>query len=182
MPIEFETQILDINPGEIIEKLRVLGAEEKEEVFQKRWIFDIVCLNSEQPGLGEWIRVRQAGDKVDMTYKRKKDFSITGTEEIELAIDDFDKAAALLSKLSCFTGQYFQENRRKQFFLNDLEFDIDYWPNIPPFLEIEGKSEEDVKRGMKLLGLEEKENGHFGLINIYAKHGIKLHDYKELKF
>ena len=159
-----------------------MGAEEKDEVFQKRWIFDIACLNAEEPGLGEWIRVRQAGDKVDVTYKSKTNTSMTGTEEIELAVDDFDKAAALLGKINGFTGHYYQENKRKQFFYDGLEFDLDYWPKLPAFLEIEGKSEAEVKRGLKLLGLEDKENGHFGLINIYAKHGIKLHDYKELKF
>lgn len=182
MGIEFETQVIDIDQDEIISKLRLLGAEEKEEVFQKRWVFDIACLNAEQPGLGEWVRLRQIGNKATVTYKNKKGSGIADTTEIELGVDDFDKMASILGKLSCFTGQYYQENKRKQFVLNDLEFDIDYWPNIPPFLEIEGKSEEQVRHGLELLGLEDKENGHFGLINIYARHGISIHDYKELKF
>lgn len=182
MATEFETQVLEIDPDEIVKKLRELGAEEKAEVFQKRWIFDIACLNAEQPGLGEWIRVRQAGDKVDVTYKNKKDLSMTGTDEVELAVDDFDKAVEIFGKLNCFTGKYYQENKRKQFVLGDLEFDLDYWPNIPPFLEIEGKSEEAVKEGLKLLGLEDEENGHYGLINIYKKYGINLHEYKEMRF
>ena len=182
MKIEFETQVLDINPEEITKKLRSLGAEEKDEVFQKRWVFDIACLNSTQPGLGEWIRVRQYGEKAEITYKNKKGTGMSDTTEIEVEIDDFNKMAAILEKLNCFSGQYYQENKRKQFIFDGLEFDIDFWPNIPPFLEIEGSSEDDVMKGLKLLGLKDKEHGHFGLINIYAKYGIKTHDYKELKF
>lgn len=182
MSIEFETQVLDINVDKMVEKLRALGAEEKEEVFQKRWVFDIACLNSEKPGLGEWIRVRQYGGKAEITYKNKKGTGVSDTTEIEVEISDFDKMASILEKLGCFTGQYYQENKRKQFILGDLEFDIDQWPNIPAFLEIEGKSEEDVERGLKMLGLENGERGHFGLINIYERYGIKIHDYKELKF
>lgn len=182
MHIEFETQVLEIDPEKISSQLRALGAEEKEEVFQKRWVFDIACLNAKEPGLGEWIRVRQFGNKTELTYKNKTGTGMSDTTEIEVGIDDFDKMAAILEKLNCFSGQYYQENKRKQFLFDELEFDIDYWPNIPPFLEIEGKSEADVKRGLKLLGLKNKENGHFGLINIYAKYGIKIHDYKELKF
>jgi adenylate cyclase class 2 len=182
MSIEFETQVLDIDPEEITKKLRELGAEEKDEVFSKRWVFDIACLNSTNPGTGEWIRLRQAGDKTAITYKNKKGTGIDETEEIEVAVDDFEKTATILGKLGCFTGKYYQENKRKQFILEGLEFDIDYWANIPPFLEIEGASKEEVENGLKMLGLENRENGHFGLINIYLKYGINLHDHKEIKF
>lgn len=182
MAIEFETQVLGIDPEEISKKLRALGAEEKDEVFSKRWVFDIACLNAENPGMGEWIRLRQSGSKTAITYKHKKGTGTDETEEIEVLVDDFEKTAIILGKLNCFIGQYYQENKRKQFILGDLEFDIDYWPNIPPFLEIESSSKERVEDGLKMLGLENNENGHFGLINIYAGHGINLHDHKEIKF
>lgn len=182
MSIEFETQVLDINVDEVLQKLRVLGATEKKEVLSRRWVYDIACLNNEQPGLGEWIRLREAGGKSALTYKNKKGTGISDTTEIEVNVDDFDKAAAIFGKLNCFSGQYYQENKRKQFMLGDLEFDIDYWPNIPPFLEIESGSEERVLAGLKLIGLENSEHGHIGLINIYAKYGINIHDHKELKF
>jgi hypothetical protein len=53
---------------------------------------------------------------------------------------------------------------------------------IPTFLEIESTSEEKVKKGLKLLGLEGKDAGHIGLIQIYRKYGKDIHAYKELKF
>lgn len=182
MGIEFEARVLDIDPVEIAGNLCQLGAIEKDEVFMRRWIFDIDCLNSEKPGMGEWIRLRQVNGISTLTYKNKQGAGIADTTEIEVTVDDFDQTAAILEKLHCFSGRYYQENRRKQFILDDLEFDIDYWPMIPPFLEIESGSEERVVAGLKLLNLEMGENSHIGLINIYAKYGLNIHDYQELKF
>jgi len=53
---------------------------------------------------------------------------------------------------------------------------------IPTFLEIVAKSEDKVREGLKILGLENKDAGHIGTIAIYKKYGIDLHSYKELVF
>lgn len=182
MSQEFETQILNINIKEIKNKLRQLGAKEEPEIFQKRWVFDIQCLDAKTPGTGEWIRLRQAGDETLLTYKNRKGFGINETEEIEIKVDDFNKTVEIFSKLNYFTGKYYQENKRIKFTLNDIEFSLDTWPMIPPLLEIEAPSEEKVKEGLKLLGLEGKDVGHIGTIQIYKRYGIDLHKFPELKF
>jgi adenylate cyclase class 2 len=182
MAQEYEVQITDINPDEIQKKLRDLGAIEEEECFQKRWIFDIRCLNSEDPRKGEWIRLREKSGKVTLTYKNKKGKGISDTEEIEVGVDDFDKMKEILSKSDAFEGKYYQENKTKIFKLDDIEFSIDTWPMIPPILEIEGESEASVKKGLKLLGFEGDDYGHPGLIDIYKKYGIDLHSIEELTF
>lgn len=182
MNIEFEVQILEINTDKIISKLRQLGAEEKDEVFQKRYVFDIQCLNSVDPGKGTWVRLRNSDNKTTLTYKDRNGIGVADTQEIELEVEDFDKMKEILSKLNCFTGQYYQENKRKKFLLNNIEFCFDSWPLIPTFLEIEAKSEEMVKEGMRLVGLENYEYSNYGLINIYKKYGVDVHDFKELSF
>lgn len=182
MQKEFETQILDIDIEKIKQKLRKLGAKEYEEVFQKRWIFDIQRPNKNIPGAGEWIRLRQAGEKSTLTYKKRTGTGISDTDEIETEIEDFDKTSEIFSKLNCFIGKYYQENKRKSFELDGTKFEFDTWPMIPTFLEIESKSEKMVKECLKMLGLEGKDIGHPGLIEIYSKYGINLHKYKELKF
>jgi hypothetical protein len=53
---------------------------------------------------------------------------------------------------------------------------------IPTFLEIESSSEAQVSKGLELLGLTGKDEGHIGTINIYKKYGLDLHQYQELKF
>ena len=54
-----------------------------------------------------------------------------------------------------YKAHTYQENRRTRYVLNDVEFDIDSWPYIPTYLEIEGKSEESVKEMIKLLEIDE---------------------------
>ncbi|MCC7569829.1 CYTH domain-containing protein [Candidatus Micrarchaeota archaeon] len=182
MKTEYETQILGIDKQKIIDKLIGLGAKETPEILQKRWVFDIECLNHENPGMGEWIRLRKVGEKTTITYKNKRGTAVDETQEIEIEVEDFEKSAEILSKLSCFSGKYYQENKRHRFVLENVEFTIDTWPKIPSFLEIEGKTEKDVEKGIEMLDLKGKESGHLGLINIYQKYGIDLHSYKEIKF
>ncbi|PIX99662.1 adenylate cyclase, partial [bacterium (Candidatus Howlettbacteria) CG_4_10_14_3_um_filter_37_10] len=172
MDQEFETHVLEINEEEIANKLRKLGAKEDSEVFQKRWVFNIG--NTGESCKGEWIRLRQVGDKTELTYKNKSGKGMSETEEIEVEVSDFEKTAKLLSKLNC-NGLYYQENKRRMFKLDGIEFTIDSWPMIPTYLEVEADNEEKVKEGIKLLGLEGKDSGHLGTLTIYKKYGIDLH-------
>jgi len=180
MEQEFETQVLDIDKEAMIKKLKDLGAEEEPEVLQKRWVFDIDPCTVESTG--EWIRLRQVGNKKPMiTYKNKSGKGLSETQEIEIEVDDFNRAAKLLSKLP-FKGQYYQENKRLKFVLKNIEFTLDTWPMVPTFLEIEAKNEKKVAEGLELLGLTRKDAGHIGTIAIYKKYGIDLHSMKELIF
>lgn len=182
MSQEFETQILDIDVEEIKNKLRTLNAKEEPEIFQKRWVFDIQCLDAKIPSTGEWLRLRQSGDKSFITYKNRRGPGLDQTEEIEVEVSDFDKTAKIFSKINSFTGKYYQENKRIKFTLNNIEFTIDTWPMIPPLLEIEATSPKKIKEGLKLLDLEKKDVGHIGTLQIYKRYNIDLHDYPELKF
>lgn len=173
MAIEFETTVLDIDKEEIENKLKKIGAEKVIDTKFRRWVFD---MNNE-----EWIRLRDEGEKITLTYKKRNNQNIDGTEEIETTVEDFDKTAKILLKQK-WKGTYYQENKRIMYILDDIEFCIDSWPKIEPYLEIEGKSEEKVKEGLKLLKLTGKDVGNMSVVNIFAKYGIDLHNTKELKF
>jgi adenylate cyclase class 2 len=175
MSKEFETKVLDIEFEEIEAKLIELGAEAEEEVLMRRWVFDI------DPSKDEWIRLRDNGRKSTITYKCKKGAGISETEEIEVEVLDFEVAAEILSKLK-FANKYYQENKRKLFRLNGIEFTIDSWPKIPTYLEIEASSEEKVREGLVLLGLEGKDAGNLSVKDTYTRYGIDLHSFGELKF
>lgn len=172
---EFETKVLDIDGAEIAKKLLGLGAEKKPEVLMKRWVFDI------DPSKDEWLRLRDDGHKVTLTYKCKSGFGIDQTEEIEVVVGDFQKTGQILSKLE-FKGKYYQENKRTAFRLKDIEFTIDSWPKIPPYLEVESSSEEKVKEGLVLLGLENKDAGNLTVKEVYFRYKLDLHSFGELKF
>ncbi len=48
--------------------------------------------------------------------------------------------------------------------LDDLVFDIDTWPGLPTFVEIEGPDEATVRRGASLLGFDYAE-ARFGSVD-----------------
>lgn len=175
MAQEFETKVLDIDVKDIDEKLAKLGAQKEPEVLMRRWVFDI------DPSKDEWIRLRHNGKKATVTYKCKSGFGISQTEEIEVEVSDFDKAAQILSKLT-FKGTYYQENKRRTYNLKGIVFTIDSWPKIPALLEVEADSEEKVKEGLTLLGLEGKDVGNMTNKAVYTSYGLDLHSFKELKF
>jgi adenylate cyclase class 2 len=172
---EFETKVLDIDVKEIERKLRKLGAKPEKEVLMRRWVFDIDLSRD------EWIRLRDDGHKNTITYKCKTGQGISETEEIEVEVSDFEETAKILSKLK-FKDTYYQENRRKAFMLKGIEFTIDTWPKIPKYLEVESSSEKKVREGLKLLGLEGEDAGNMTVKATYARYGINLHSFKELRF
>ncbi|MFC2135460.1 class IV adenylate cyclase [Bacteroidota bacterium] len=173
MAIEYETKVLDIDKEEILKKLKSLGAEIGERKLQKRWVFHM--------GENWWIRLRDDGYKIMITYKSRKGTGISNTEEIEVEVSDFKEAYKIFSSLG-FKAEYYQENYRIMCKHNDIEFCIDEWPQIPVLLEIEGTSEEKVKEGLKLLGLEGKDIGNIGTLEVYSKHNIDLHGVNKLTF
>lgn len=179
MQQEYETKVLEINVVDIEKKLQECWARlSKDTTLMKRWVFDI---ESHSEGKWKWIRLRQIGNKSTITYKNRNWNDIWATEEIETEVQDFDKMATILKQLQWNVMAY-QENKRKVYLLNDIEFCIDSWPMIPPYLEIESSSKEKVHEWLELLWLEGKDEWDIWVIEIYQKYWIDLHSYQELKF
>lgn len=93
MAIEFETKFLNINKEEIIKKLDKIGAKLEFSNIFRRYVFDI------NPEGSEWIRLRDEGHRITLTYKSRKNTSITGTNEEETLVNDFDETANILKKI-----------------------------------------------------------------------------------
>jgi predicted adenylyl cyclase CyaB len=90
-----------------------------------------------------------------VTWKAKSE--ILGTarkhKEINFEIEEPEKLTDLFSEIGL--EQYaHQEKYRTTYKFKDWQFDIDEYPEMPAFIEIEGTSEEHVKEAMKLLGIE----------------------------
>ena len=63
-----------------------------------------------------------------------------------------------------------------------MEIDIDTWPMLPTYVEIEGKSEEEVMTVVKKLGYNEDRITTLDVDSIYKKYGYNLNVIDELKF
>lgn len=176
VPIEFEGKILDIDPDNT-EQLIVDTSDHKlGERFMRRYVYDIT------PGdKSKWIRLRESGDDITLTVKQITSDAIDGTHEIEVSVDDFAATNALLGMLG-FTAKSYQETKRTSFILDGAQVEIDSWPRIPPYLEIEAGSEDEVIRVAQLLGYNETDLTGENTIKIYAHYGIDLNTIPELRF
>jgi len=154
MADEIETKVLDIDKDAIIKKLVDLGAEK----IQETWLMvNWYQTKGEKEGTAAWfLRIRSNSEgRHEVTWKG--DARTVGIakvrREINFHVEEPEKVAELFTELGLERYGY-QEKDRISFSFKDWHFDIDQYPGMAPYLEIEGKSEEHLKEGMKLLGLE----------------------------
>ncbi|MCX6762560.1 MAG: hypothetical protein NT093_02135 [Candidatus Moranbacteria bacterium] len=95
-----------------------------------------------------------------------------GQEEITVIVDNFEKAVSILENIGCRVKSY-QETKRELWMMDGVEITIDEWPFLEPLVEIEGKSEAEVKDISERLGFNYK-NAFFGCVstNYSKKYGI----------
>lgn len=154
MSYEIETKVLNIDAEKMKEKLISLGAKQIQDT---RLVVDWYRLKGVKEGKDEWfLRIRSNSEsKHEVTWKARSD--ILGTarkhKEINFAIPEPEKLADLFEEIGLEKYAH-QEKDRVSFSYQDWQFDIDQYPKMPAFLEIEGESEKHVNEGIKLLGLE----------------------------
>lgn len=183
---EIEVVFLDINKEEIEEKLKSIGAKKTKDIFYHITAFDYpdYRLNKDN----SWVRLRDDGEKTKLTFKKRlgvtsQDGSTNdeGMEEVEVTVDSFEETKLFLHKVG-FIEKHEVEKKRARWELGDIVFDIDEWPSIPTFLEIEADSWEDVDKGTELLGLNKKDRKICSANQVYMMYGIDVDDYQKLSF
>lgn len=184
---EIEIKFLDVNVDELLSNLGKLGAVKVGDFFYKRVHFDYP--DHRLGKSGAHIRIRDEGERVTLTHKKVKDF--TTREQItkdavilenEVVVSDFNKTCELMIELGLIQEDY-QENKRTRYLLEDVEVDIDSWPLIPTYVELEGKSLEQVEKVATMLGFDLSTSVRYSAGVIYERHyGIKLRDYKIFTF
>lgn len=169
MPTEYEAKILDIDPSKIVQTIAARGGRQLgETVLLCRYVYDL------SPGdESRWIRLRKTASGATLTVKEIHHDGIDGTDETEIGVDQFEGTNELLGRLG-FTPRSYQENRRTSFLLDGARLEIDEWPLIPPYLEIEADSHDDVLRVAGLLGYTESDLTGENTVNVYARYGIDL--------
>lgn len=149
MDIEFEATFPDINKDEVRAILKKNAAKLiRSEYLQKRVVFHLPKGHEIKGG---WLRVRDEGDKVTMSLKVVDGDRIENQKEVYLKVSDFNQAELLLTSIGCQKKAY-QESKRELWVLDGVEVTIDEWPHLEPFIEIEGKSKEDVCKVAQKLG------------------------------
>jgi adenylate cyclase, class 2 len=177
VPAEYEAKVLGIDPSATAELIVSKGgAVVADATLQRRFVYDIT------PGdQSKWIRVRDNGRTTTLAVKQISHDGIDGTYEVEVTVDSLDATNELLAMLG-FTPKSYQENRRTSFTLDGAQLEIDEWPMIPPYLEIEAESPEEVARIADLLGYSETELTSENTTKIYQRYGIDLSQHEIVKF
>lgn len=177
MKTEYEIRVLEIEKESIERKLEILGAVKMGEYNQKRYVYDLKPVQS-----GKWIRLRSNGQETTLTYKDIERNTVDGTKEIEFKVESFEIANEFLNKIG-FIPRSYQENRRLQYILDNVEIDIDTWPMIPTYLEIEANNEEEINNMIKKLELTNLKITTLNCDDIYKQiYNIDISKIKELKF
>ncbi len=168
MKSEIEAKFLNIDIKEIRKKLLSIGATQVQpKRLMKRKILDYPDAKLDE--IGGWVRVRNEGDKTTLSYKQQNDASLHGTKEINIVVDDFDETSNFLNAIGMAEKSY-QETKRESWVLNGTEIEIDTWPWVPTFIEIESPDEESIKEVVKQLDLKLEDAFHGGVAIVYRQY------------
>jgi adenylate cyclase class 2 len=151
MKIEYEATFPSVEKEDARKRLKSAGAQLiRPEFLQKRIVLGL------PPGhevKGGFVRVRDEGDKITLTFKIVGGEKITDQKETLVIVNDFDETVELLKAIGC-VPQTYEESKRELWSLDDVEITIDDWPFLGSFIEVEGKSEDEVKQVSINLGFK----------------------------
>ena len=160
------------------EKLKnIIGYENLADVLEKENFLDLLNKEELKEFLGElglnpnkWIRLRTS--------------FLQPLKEIEIEVSSMKEANEFMEAIG-FAHKCYLEKRRTTYSLADHLIEVDTWPKIPTYFELEGKNEEDIENVLNLLGYSIKDKNVVSCIvdEIYEMYGFpKTSNFKELKF
>jgi adenylate cyclase class 2 len=153
MQTEIEAKFLHMNHDEVRKVLQGIGAERMQPMrLMRRNNFDFPDHRLQKQRNG-WVRVRNEGDKITVSYKELGERTIHGMKEVCVTVDNYEAATQLLEALG-LTSNAYQETRRESWQLGDVQIELDEWPWLDPFIEIEGPSEQAVRDAAKKMSLD----------------------------
>lgn len=176
---EQEIKVLDVNIKQLVEKLEKMGAKKVYEDTRT-----IIALDTKDRSFlnqkDKLIRVTEE-DSIKVTMHINQS-NPEAKEEIKFKTSRLKETLDFFHQMGLDPISKVQAPRIS-FELGKIDFDIDYFPAIPPFLEIDTKHLEDegytVDSLLKTLGLEENRVVVMGTEDIHKLYGINyFEEYK----
>ena len=119
-----------------------------------------------------YIRVRDEGHRITMTYKNRtnKEFE----NENEVIINNFDEGVKILLGIGC-KKRYYYEKLREIYHIGYTEICWDTNPGSYDIMEIESKTKKELDIIVNKLGLSDKEHNNFKDNDLYKENfGIEI--------
>jgi len=159
---EFEATFLDIDKDAYRAKLTEAGATcTKPETLMRRVIFDT--------GPHSFLRVRDEGNQIVMTYKRIQNLSLNGVDESNVIVSDYNDTVTILESAG-LRPKARQETLREIWDLNGTEITIDTWSQLPPYTEIEGPTPAAVEKVAQKLGFDMQDALYGSVDEVYHRY------------
>lgn len=185
--LEKEIKILDIDVKNIQKKLEELWAKKTFEWYIHDIYYDFEDEWNDKLKMEEnkrLFRVRQKWDIHMYTIKRKRNKKNDGWEDWVKIADEWERIITDVESFKKVLEKYgMKETREKKkyrisYALDWCEFDIDdyfMWDDrnkIPPLLEIEAKSKDDLFKWVEKLWLQDKQIETWGSRKLFSHYWI----------
>lgn len=185
MDRETEGRILNINTDEIRVRLEEIGAELVfEETLFETIVFEHPKILFDKQGVCLRLRRRIGKEDGVLTHKgpKTRDGSLKWSEERETSVGDFETMREILSQLG-FIALAHREHRREEWGYGGCKIEIDTYPGVPSYIEIEGP-EKKMYSLVQLLGFKEEDLLSIGIRKLLERYlpGIDPQIITHLKF
>ena len=168
----------------LVDLLNHTPPDELFDVFNEEELKAFICRFHINPK--KWIRLRDTNGDVAITIKyilgqQAENGILQIVKETELKVPSIEDGKEFLEQLG-YSYRNYQEKRRVTYLLDGVEVDIDSWPMIPSYVEIENDSIEKIQGVRTMLGLQEKKMVSCNTQAVYEKYGIDIYKYRTLSF
>ena len=153
METEYEAKFYPVDKDDIRKKLEKIGAE---LIVPERKMRRALIGSETNPQFKcNYIRVRDEGDKITLSAKihAESDGKVSDQKEAVVEVSDYEDTVKIF-KMMAFEIDMYQETLRETWEYEDAEIVIDTWPGLEPYIEIEAKSEQQVKEIGEKLGFD----------------------------
>ncbi len=148
---EIEVKILEIDVKAVIRRLKRLGARKVSSGELRAAFFDFKDRRLQKTG--RLLRLREGPSGTVLAFKspvRRR--TVKSMREYELDLRDSGNIRAILAGLGLRESDRARKHRTS-FRLGRAHFEIDKYPGIPAYLEIEAPSAREIRRLVGLLGM-----------------------------
>jgi adenylate cyclase class 2 len=167
---EIEVKILEINVEKVEDKLKKMGAEKVFDGELVNVYFDFSDKRLEKEG--KILRLRKKDDKVILTYKKfiNQDEAKV-MDENELEIQDLGLMKEIFRDIGLSPIYEFSKHRTS-YKLNQTNFEIDKYPDIPAFLEIEAPDLKTIYKMVSQLGFPREKVNSYSIKEVLEHYGV----------
>lgn len=175
---EIEAKILKVNLDDLRTKLRRIGVK---KVFGSQlleeMVFDHEELQLENKGCLLRLRrfVNQKSGELTFKGQQEPDSQYKKREEYNVRVE-FEEMKGLLLALGFRIIRY-RQKKREEWQWGKVKIEIDQYPKIPAYLEIEGPSKKDIERVAQQLGFNKDQ-----LTKLTATEVLKYYKVKDPSF